>query len=487
MPEQERKKRTWAIVWRIGRWIGLSLLTLWLIAAVVLQAPWKSTVLLAVFLFACTVLPRRFRKWFRLGVGCVILAWMIGTVLPEDNEGWRSYTFDGELAALEAKYAVPDKDNAGPIYDEIFETLDTNSNQPEFFLKSKLSSIHEPWLSNDHPEMGQWLKTRQDTIAKLMEASHLEKCHFAIPDHSWEVDKHMERLAPMRQCAFLLVSAGNNDVGEGRKDAGLEKYLCVLRMAGHLYQQPVALDFLVGSGIERLASTHLNRFVIGGEPTAEQLHLIIDALGDLENNWGTEFKGFLESDKLLMKNDFCSMVYEVRSDGRVRFSRDPLSAFRLAQSSLLPTPTYWQRKYCKAKTIFAWLTMPSTPQEVGEIFDTGFDQYNAMTEPGFDWTNRPPTPESFLTKSILFRIRLNCQCLIRFITGFSEEAYFGLHDAYSKMLTLRRSSRLLVATKQYYDEHNVWPPNLDAIKSAVPAEALIDPQNNDSFVYKRTD
>lgn len=28
------------------------------------------------------------------------------------------------------------------------------------------------------------------------------------------------------------------------------------------------------------------------------------------------------------------------------------------------------------------------------------------------------------------------------------------------------------------------PPALDAIKTAVPAEALIDPQNNGSFVYK---
>jgi hypothetical protein len=489
MPEQERKRKTWISIWRAARGIGVGLLTILLVVAVILQAPWKFTTMLAVFLLACTVLPRRFRRWFWLGVGSVILLLAIWIILPENNEGWRPYTFDEELAALEAKYAMPDKGNAGPIYDEMLETLDTDANQPEFFLKSKPSSIHELWLSNDHTEMARWLIARQGAIAKLMEASRLEKCHFAIPAYSREIDKHMERLAPMRQYAFLLISAGNNDMAEGRKEAGFEKYLCTLRMAGHLYQQPVALDFLTGSGIERLALTQLNRFVIEGEPTAEQLHLIINAL-NLEDNCGAQFKGFLKSDKLLVKNDFCSMVYEVRSDGRVRFSRDPFGAFRLAQSSLLPTPAYWQRKYCKAKTVFAWLVMPSTPQKVGVIFDIGFDRYNAMTEPDFDWTNRPPADDllsTFFTKSNLYRIRLNYQYLISFLADMLEKSYFGLHDAYSKILALRRGSRLLIALKQYKNEYGTWPPSLDAIKSSVPPETLIDPQNNGSYVYRLTE
>ncbi len=49
---------------------------------------------------------------------------------------------------------------------------------------------------------------------------------------------------------------------------------------------------------------------------------------------------------------------------------------------------------------------------------------------------------------------------------------------------MRRGSRVLVGIKQYRSEHGIWPPDLDAIKSTAPAEALVDPQNGGPSVYK---
>ena len=55
---------------------------------------------------------------------------------------------------------------------------------------------------------------------------------------------------------------------------------------------------------------------------------------------------------------------------------------------------------------------------------------------------------------------------------------------YVKKLALHRGSRLLIAIKQYHIEHGTWPDTLNAVKSGVPAEALIDPSTGEEFEYE---
>ncbi len=467
---------------RIIRWLGAGIFAILFILSLIFQAPWKVIALLAIFLAGCTILPRAARKWFWLSAGAVVLVLIIWILLPEDSEGWRPYTFDAESAALEAKYAVPDQENAALLYDEIFKTLDTDSNAPEFYMQSTPSSRDEPWLSKDHPEMAEWLKSRQDTIAKLLQAAKKDKCHFRISPNIWDFERHTERLAPMRKCAFLLDSAGNNDLGEGRIDAGLEKYVCIIQMADHLYQQPAAIDSLVGYALESVALTRLNRFVIEGRPTTEQLQLISASIRDVKDEWGSEFQKWLELDKLFNKNNFCLLVYEVNSQGKVRFSRDPLAAMlKVAPPEEAPRLTYWHRKLWKVWTISNWFIMPSTPQKAAEILDA---EYDAITKTDFDWTKRLQSLDSLITRSNFRRIQLNFRYLARFIADIPEETYFRLHDVYLRSLTVRRGSRILIAIKQCQNEHGLRPDNLDAIKAGLPAEALIDPQNGGAFVYK---
>ncbi|MHC4326469.1 MAG: hypothetical protein ACYSUX_19550 [Planctomycetota bacterium] len=242
--EKKADKKKHSLVKRIFKLIGLSILVLLILLALIVEAPRKLVILLLVILAAFTAIPRPARKWFWLGVGAVVLLFIIWIFLPEDNEGWRPYTFEKELAALEARYAIPDEENAATIYNEIVETLDIDSNQPEFFTKSKPSSRDEPWLSKDHPETTEWLKDHQNTIEKLIQAATKEKCIFLpIGADITAIDRNMKNLSKIRRCVFLLISAANNDMAEGRTDAGIEKYLSILQIAHHLHQQPTLLYF----------------------------------------------------------------------------------------------------------------------------------------------------------------------------------------------------------------------------------------------------
>ena len=480
----ERKKTR--LIWRIFRWIGLTVLILLLIASVFYQAPWKIITLLAIVLAACTILPKPYRKWFWLSVGAVIIVLIIWVFLPDDNEDWRPYMFDKELVELETKYAISDEQNAAFSYVEIFENLDVDSNQPEFYVYSSPSSKDEPWLSKDHPETAEWLKGHQDTIEKLIKTAKKDKCLF-IPINAdlFGYSDNMEDLSKVRQCAFLLVSVANNDVAEGRINAAIEKYFCVIRMANHMYQQLTMIQHLTGHGIESLALNRLNRLVIEGRPELEHFLLIADSMIGIENDWDTYWPRVLDFEKLYTKNLHGSMFYEINTKGKTRLTRDSVAQWRKQFPQDVPPLTYSQRKLNKAKTILQWFGSISSPEEMAEIIDAGFEQYYAMVDPDYDWIKEPEkwNMVSFISIGSR-RVRFNFKYVIQTLIDMSEESYYNHHELYVKNLALRRGSRLLVAIKQYHIEHGTWPDSLDAIKSNVPAEALIDPATGKDFEYE---
>ena len=75
----------------------------------------------------------------------------------------------------------------------------------------------------------------------------------------------------MRQWAFLLGLAANNDVAEGRIDDAMAKWRCILQMGHHLRQRPTLLDFIVAGGIQNIGLKRLIRFAAAEEPTEVDL------------------------------------------------------------------------------------------------------------------------------------------------------------------------------------------------------------------------
>jgi hypothetical protein len=481
--QSEIKKRS-CLVSRIVRWMWIGLLSLLLAAGLFFQAPWEVTTLVLIFLFAATILPRAYRKWFWAGVGGVAAAIIIWVFLPEETKGWRPYTFDKELAALKAKYAIPDEENAAVVYNQLLEDYNKATFEPNFVDPNLEDLIREePWSSKDHPEAAQWLRQQESTIAKLIEASKIEQCRFAInADFFVSMDNTTERLATMKKWAQLLISAANNDVAEGRTNQALEKYIAPLQMGKHQRQQPSPIDFLVGAGLEMLSTNQLNRFVIMGDVAEEHLSVIEKALAEIKHDWSYDFPRFLEHEKLFAKS-FCGIFYGVSPEGKIRLN---LSVAKRAMMAQLPEDmkdkfviTYWHERLMKASTILAWFYMPSTPQKAGEIIDAKYEKFYAMAYPNFDWQKKVERPT--------IRLRLNYQYLIECVTGMLEPTYYSFHDTYLRKIAEQRSSRLIIALRRYKNKNGSWPASLDEIQSLAPEEIFVDPINSSSFIYKLTD
>src|SRR4030042_1690062 len=162
-PEVEKMLRRAS---RIIRSAWIAFLSTLLAVSLFFQAPWKVITLVFVFLFAATVLPRAYRKWFWAAVGCAAVAVAIWVFLPEETEGWRPYTFDSELAALRAKYAIPDEGNAATIYNQLLEDYNEAAFRPDFTYSNLTHFIRkEQWSGRYYPEITQWLGQQEGTIA----------------------------------------------------------------------------------------------------------------------------------------------------------------------------------------------------------------------------------------------------------------------------------------------------------------------------------
>ena len=478
--EKQDAKRLGAVK-KVFKWLFITPLAFLLIVAIIFQAPWKVTALLLILLLACTVMPGPARKWFWLSVGVVVIVLIIWVFLPDEGGDWRPYTFDKELAEIEAKRAVTPEQNAATIYNQLLYNHDPYSFYPDFWdWKLDDLTLSEPWSSKDHPQPAKWLKGRRSTIAILLEAARKKKCRFPIAVGPAGLGQVMYRLAPMRRWAVLLIRAANNDLGDGRLEQALEKNLAVLQMAKHGYQQPLMFEFLAAMAVEAIALKNVNTFIVEGQPTSEHLGLIEDSFAGVERNWKSDLPKILACEKLRTKNMLCSLAYEINPKGKVRLRRNQLAAMR-AQFWKMTTPqTYWQRKLSKASTILAWFLMPSTPQKAAKIIDAAYEELYAAPNPSFD-RKRARRGLSIIP------VTFNYRCLIEHMVAMSEQVIGTFHHVYLRTMADRKGSRLIIVLRRYKNKNGNWPASLDDIQSLAPPEVLVDPINKSDFVYKLTE
>ncbi|OHB63972.1 MAG: hypothetical protein A2Y77_10250 [Planctomycetes bacterium RBG_13_62_9] len=175
----------------------------------------------------------RRRKWLWLIAIAVVLLAIIGAFLWMAGLGRDRPSAEERLAEIEVARAVPDSENAAILYNKLLQDPNAASlsdSRPDSLVKEIYShTLYEPWLSKDHPESAAWVKEHQFIIDRLLEAARLEKCRFPLIIDVADTSQ-MDRMKTMRQWGFLLSIAANNDTAEGRDDAAITKWQCLLKM-----------------------------------------------------------------------------------------------------------------------------------------------------------------------------------------------------------------------------------------------------------------
>jgi hypothetical protein len=504
--KQKKTPRKKCLFEKILDWIGLTILFLFVVGLIVLRAPWIVVAVLIAILLVNTVVSKPIRKWIWLTVAIILATFVIWVFLPDDNEGWRPYTFDEELATVEAKRSIPAEENAATIYNQLLKNYDPNSFDKDFFSYANIDLIlSEFWTNNTYPEVTQWLKSNQNLIDQLMQASQKNKCCFPlagdidslklkppvdfedVTEFWWSSEK---RLTPMRRLGVLLTISANNDVAEGHIDQAIEKYIATIQIAKHLCQQPTPMDLLVGIGINLRGLEQINEFVVTGNATDEQIQLLDDALESIDYDWRTDLSQIFDRQKLMFKSFMCAMFYQINREGKVRLNRDPRSTLRAqfrfimvsGESGYKPMnpDSYGQAKLTKAMSVLCRAFVPSSPQKTSFVIDDIYKRYYLMADPEFNWQEE-------YGKFSLKSLRLNFRCLLVIMSRILEVGWPNINDRYLQAVTERRGSQLLIALRRYKNRTGHWPEKLETLNTKLPAELCIDPINNDSFEYRLTD
>jgi hypothetical protein len=238
----------------------------------------------------------RKRVWF---VVIVILIVAIGCYFFSKTGLLDFQSVDEQLAAIEAARAIPDAENAAIIYNKLLENYDESAFSPDSLSSEvKNLSLRKPWLSKDYPELAEWLKGMQDTISTLLEASKKEKCRFPIITDPQQRSADSERINAMRKWTRLLIRAVNNDIAEGRIDAGIQKCNCLIQMGKHLCQQTVLVNYMVGVAVEALALRSMNTFILEGDVSEKHLKIIEAAIPQTKDNWAEVSSKIIEFETL---------------------------------------------------------------------------------------------------------------------------------------------------------------------------------------------
>lgn len=476
-------KKVLGIIGQVVRWIWRVILLLLFVSCIIFQAPLKVLTLAAILLLACIALPLRYRKWFWAGVGIVILALVLWVFLPEKEGDWKPFTFDNELAALEAKYKIPDEENADVIYNQLLADYNKSGFEPNCLDNEDIDyeTSRTYWHSKDYPEVAKWIGGHKELIDNLMQVSQFEKCNFdALFKTPFFFD--MKRPGAFRRWAQLLLRASNNDIAEGRIEQGLDKIYCTLQMGKHLCQQPSLIEILSGMGVKGLAIEDFKNFVITGKANKKQLAAIERFIEESGHDWQSDWPRVLDYEKLCHKNMF-AFYYEVNTKGQFRFTRDFSKIIRNSipdEFNKIPPQSYFKGKLVKARSIICWFFAPATPQKLAEIIDTVYQKDYEMANPNFDWSKKT-------NEFSLFTFKLNCKYFLERLDYIIKPAYCNVHNSYLREDSFKKGSLLLIALRRYKDKNNVWPENLDEIKDLTKEENFIDTVNGQSFAYKRSD
>ncbi|HSV99428.1 MAG TPA: hypothetical protein VLI39_04600 [Sedimentisphaerales bacterium] len=151
---------------------------------------------------------------------------------------------DAQLAAIDAAHAVPPGENAANDWIALVRDANTPPPDPRVLpVKVQATTVSHSWRSADQPQVAKWMQDNQAVLTALLRIADKPRCWFSVSD----VNRPGQDYSLMEiQGAILVVRAANNDLGENRPEAALEKLLAALRIAGQLSSQAHLAEFVAG-------------------------------------------------------------------------------------------------------------------------------------------------------------------------------------------------------------------------------------------------
>lgn len=473
----------------IGRIVGLLAATFWLVVFImVLRTGYLSWigilvgvacispgVLLPIAGFAGRRRLAAFLGWLSAGLPMLLaLALGLVSVWPEGDTdaSWTPYRFADELAAIEARRVVADRDNAAHHYDALFAEVDVNEELNVLFneTSNRVEFERHPWKGGDYPQASAQLDSRTELIDRLLAIGRMEKCRWPVQADWCEYTVPHKGL---RCIARLLLTAGNRDLGEDRVTSALAKYFAVLAIADHCGQQPSPLYFCMSAGVEKSALRMIRHALVGSDLSAEDSTDIARRLPPAGDSWPQEWPALLESEKLTYMN-FLARAYETDGKGRIRFAR----RYRLPRND---GKTREDRELGAWSRLYWPMNMPLRPEKVRAMADRHFARYSGLG------ANRVPPSREQMT-SLWGEVPEMIGNFHRWMAEtwlFTGEEYVRTYYYHTERMALRRGVWLLFGLRRYRDAHDAWPVTLDAISEYVPREAFSDPTSDEVFVYQR--
>ncbi len=486
-PRKKREFLGWCVAF--VRWVFILLFTVVLLGGLYFKAPWKILVLDAVLLALLTVVPKKKRKYGWLALAAAVLAITVWIFIPESDSGnWRPYSFDEELAILEAERAVPLEDNAAPLYEVLFdrwEQIEEDDPYP-YEADKEDGTLGQPWTAEEFSEIAVWFGRHEDFFQDLLTATQKPACCFPAMATTPELSKTMERLTPVKRFALHLIRASYLDIGENRKGAW-EKQIAVLNFGKHIYQQPLLIELLVSVSLESLAHQAMTEILVNTDMLFELTegdYLVTTApirTGHFDHR--EKWRQILAYEKLFGKN-FWGMYYEINPQEEIRFAR-PKTFFGVI-CSVSPDEelyklqnSYWVGVSWRASRAIMWFSgMPKDPAIISEWIDEIYASLEEVLEKGnldFEETGR---------KNI-GSFELNCKYVARQMLQITLPAFKKINDEILPRLDRqKRGTEIICDLVLYKKQHRRYPNTLDELRSS-ETEKQIAQDRHRGFLYQK--
>lgn len=460
----------WRILSAIFRWGAVLASTVLFSFGLVLHLPVKILILLALIPSVAVLAPRKIQKWCWGAIALAALSVWLWVYLPwQDSTDWKTHPFLTE--SIDNLF-----ENAAPLYQELVEKTQESVFSFPYNEREDQISYGGPWEPQQFPALSRWMDECEPTLQHLMQIARMPLCRFEVPGDPFRFQKQQLRIKVLKAWCSILLRSANRDLEMGAVPSALEKQLAIVRIARHFYQQGTLLDQAAGYYLEEVAGRVLGRNIVE-HGTESMLLEIAETLGQTHSQWPNNWPPILRREKLLACN-FAAAFYQMNTEGKTRLSRD----IGMGLHEVLGYPRYplfGSEQMVKLAVVAMWLSMPTSPQAVGELIEERFDRYARMAQEGKDlqWIDIQP----------LWKRGLNCRSIVDWYAKQRVSFYYPLERRDRRQKALHQAMTILIELRRYFLQHGHWPQTLEELTTDPTSPPWLDPVSQTPFVYQCTD